>query len=225
MDKRLGAIRITITACMLAALTSAGSAAATLLDRGPFLVYDDVLEITWTRLADLPGSSGLTSAGARTWAASLVYAGHDDWRLPYASVSSGEVAGGEVVPCERFSEFACTDNEMGYMFYYNLGGHLRDDKTGSQTALGGEQLTRIQRAYWSGSEYPALGSWFFLFDYGYQAFSDFTGNGFSAWAVRSGDSTYYVPEPSAVFLIGFGLAALAWMKHGRRDVGRISASK
>jgi hypothetical protein len=212
MDKRLGAIRFTLTACVLAVLGATGSASATLLDRGPFLVYDDVLEITWTRLADLPGSSGLTSDAARTWAESLVYAGHDDWRLPYASVSLGAMAGSDVVPCERFSEFACTDNEMGYMFYYNLRGHLSDDKTGSQTALGGQQLTRIQRDYWSATEYPTLGFWLFGFDYGYQNFGNFGGNGLSAWAVRSGDSAYYVPEPSAVLLIGLGMMGLAWVK-------------
>jgi hypothetical protein len=200
-------------ACAFAALVSAGSASAALLDRGPFLVYDDILEITWTRNANLPGRLFLNSADARAWAANLVYAGHDDWRLPYMSVSSGEVAGSEVVPCERFSEFACTDNEMGYMYYYTLAGHRGDDKTGSQTALGGQQLTGIQRAYWSASEYPRLGSWFFGFDSGFENSGGFPGIGFSAWAVRSGDSAYYVPEPSTVLLIGLGLAGLAWIKH------------
>jgi len=76
-------------ACMVAALGFAGSASATLLDRGPDLVYDDVLSITWTRNANLPGSSGLTWDQAHTWAANLVFAGFDDWRLPYASVSAG----------------------------------------------------------------------------------------------------------------------------------------
>jgi hypothetical protein len=200
-------------ACTFAALISASSAAAALLDRGPFLVYDDVLEITWTRNANLPGTSFLNSADAREWAANLVYAGHDDWRLPYASVSLGETAGSDVVPCERYSEFACTDNEMGYMYFYTLAGHRGDDKTGSQTALGGQRLTGIQRAYWSASEYPGLGSWFFGFDSGFESSGGFRGIGFSAWAVRPGDSAYYVPEPSIVLLIGLGLAGLAWMKH------------
>jgi len=199
--------------CALAALASAGSAAAALLDRGPFLVYDDILEITWTRNANLPGSSFLNSADARAWVANLVYAGHDDWRLPYASVSSGAVAAGEVVPCERYSEFACTDNEMGYMYFYTLAGHRGDDKTGSQTALGGQQLTGIQRAYWSASEYPGVGTWSFGFDSGFQNIGGFRGIPFSAWAVRSGDSADYVPEPSAVLLIGLGLVGLAWMKY------------
>jgi len=214
MCNRLGtAIRAIATACSLAALGAAGSTSAALLDRGPFLLYDDVLEITWTRHADLPGSSGLNPAGARTWAANLVYAGHDDWRLPYASVSSGNVAGSDVVPCERFSEFACVDNEMGYMFYYNLGGRRLDDKTGNQSAVGGQQLTGIRPVYWSGSDFLTSGTWFFTFDSGGQNIGDFSNNRFSAWAVRAGDSSYFVPEPSTVLLIGLGMVGLAWMKH------------
>jgi hypothetical protein len=58
------------------------SASAVLLDRGPDMVYDTVLDITWTRQA----GDGVerTAAGAISWADSLVFGGFDDWRLPPA---------------------------------------------------------------------------------------------------------------------------------------------
>ena len=158
MSNRFGtAVRRSAMACMVAALGLAGSASATLLDRGPDLVYDDVLNITWTRQA---GDGVLrTWADANTWAANLVFAGFDDWRLPYASVSAGVGPTITIVDCSTASELACRDNEMGYMFYHNLGGSSGDNKTGTQTALGGQQLTGIQPGYWSGTESDSGVAW------------------------------------------------------------------
>src|SRR5262245_55556460 len=64
-----------------------GNASALLLDRGPNMVYDTALNITWTRQA----GDGIRRswADANAWAAALVFGGFDDWRLPYASVSAG----------------------------------------------------------------------------------------------------------------------------------------
>ena len=58
-----------VLAVLAVVLGVAPVANATLLDRGPDLVYDDALNITWTRNANLPGSSRLTWAQANTWAA------------------------------------------------------------------------------------------------------------------------------------------------------------
>ena len=66
------------TALLVAGLGLAGSASAMLVSRGADLVYDDVLDITWTRNASLPGSSLLTWAAANAWAANLSFAGYDD---------------------------------------------------------------------------------------------------------------------------------------------------
>ena len=61
---------------------------AELHDRGGGLIYDDVLDITWlqdTNYAMISGydSDGLMNwSGAMNWAAQLVYAGFNDWRLP-----------------------------------------------------------------------------------------------------------------------------------------------
>ena len=62
-----------------------GSASATLMDRGPNMVYDNVLDITWTRQA---GDGVLRNwADSKAWAAGLFVDGLSGWRLPWASVS------------------------------------------------------------------------------------------------------------------------------------------
>lgn len=217
MGNRFGtAVRRSAMTCMVAALGLPGSASATLLHRGPDLVYDDVLNITWTRNANLPGSSELVWADANIWAANLVFGGFDDWRLPYASVTAGAGPTTTVVDCTTPSELACRDNEMGYMFYYNLGGSRGENNTGTQTALGGQQLTGIQPFYWSGTELnPAGSAWLFFFHTGDQG-GGFTGHPLgSAWAVRTGD-VRAVPEPSSLLLLGAGMLGLGSMRHSRR---------
>ncbi|HTD90272.1 MAG TPA: hypothetical protein VK663_06390, partial [Burkholderiales bacterium] len=65
--------------CCMLGLMVGGGASATLLDRGPNMVYDNVLNITWTRNANLPGSGSVTWQQAKDWAANLVFVGYDDW--------------------------------------------------------------------------------------------------------------------------------------------------
>jgi hypothetical protein len=61
MRNRCGvAVKRWATALLVAGMGLAGSASALLIDRGPDLVYDDVLNITWTRNANLNGSSRLS---------------------------------------------------------------------------------------------------------------------------------------------------------------------
>lgn len=150
---------------------SAGSASATLIDRGPDMVYDNVLDITWTRQA---GDGVLRNwADSVAWANDLAFAGFDDWRLPYASVSAGAGPTTVLQFCTGAGgadELACRDNEMGYMFYYNLDGNLFDNKTGTQTAGGGEMLTGIQPDYWAGAVFDSNVAWHFGFDNGVQVF-------------------------------------------------------
>ena len=125
-----------------------GNASAILLDRGPDMVYDDVLDITWTRQAGDGVSRGV--GDAEVWAFGLALGGFDDWRLPFASVAAGFGPTGNTLtngfPCSGAGgadEVACRDNEMAYMFYYNLDGNQNQNKTGTQTAVGGEELTGI----------------------------------------------------------------------------------
>ncbi len=155
-------------------------------------------------------------ANANAWAAALVFGGFDDWRLPYASVAAGAGPTTVVYPCTGAGgadELACRDNEMGYMFYYNLDGNLFDDKTGTQTAVGGEMLTGIQPSYWSGTDLlnPGLTAWGFIFDGGIQSFGSEVIE-LSAWAVRPGDVIAAAPEPASLLLIGAGMLGLGWAR-------------
>jgi hypothetical protein len=188
------------------------SASATLLDRGPDLVYDNVLNITWTRQA----GDGVqrTWADANAWAANLEVDGFKGWRLPYASVSAGVGFQIPIVDCSTASELVCRDNEMSYMFYHDLGGAQGNNKTGIQTALGGQQLTGIQPCYWSGTEADSGVAWYFGFGNGFQSFVD-EHLQLPTWAVHAGDVAG-VPEPSSLLLIGVGMLGLVWARSSRR---------
>jgi PEP-CTERM motif-containing protein len=207
-----------------------GNASAILLDRGPDMVYDNVLNITWVRDASLCVTlnncvnrndgfvtGGMTWSDANAWAANLVFGGFHDWRLPYASVNAGAGPTITVVDCATATESQCRDNEMRYMFYYDLGGTSGQNKTGTQTAVGGQVLTGIQPIYWSGTElFPGRSAWDFIFIGGIQI-RDFEDFQFSAWAVRPGDVIAAAPEPASLLLIGVGMLGLGW---SRRRVRR-----
>lgn len=202
------------TAGLLAAgMGLTGGASAMLMDRGPDMVYDDVLNITWARNANLSGMT-FNWADANTWVAGLVLDGFDDWRLPYASVAAGA---GPITtlpvgfPCTGSGgadEVACRDNEMAYMFYYDLGGNSGAVKIGNQAAVGGEMLADIQPFYWSGTEFvPGIAAWQFTFVTGRQDVFDERAFKLSAWAVRPGDVAA-APEPATLALLCVGLAGL-----------------
>jgi hypothetical protein len=210
----------------LCAAAWSGNAGATLIDRGPDMVYDDVLEITWARNANLSGTVS-TWAQANSWAESLILGGLGDWRLPLISVSGlgypltatstsqqACVVGGFGSP----EEIACRDNELGYMYWYNL--HTSSaERTGDRVSyLGGQLLENIQSAYWTGPASALSPEWAWLV-----SFSAFGGStapagwfntqpqafGFSVWAVRSGD-VISVPEPATIPLLVLGSIALAF---------------
>ncbi len=217
MIERSGAMaRRWAAALLLAGMGVVGNASATLMDRGPDMVYDNVLNITWTRQA---GDGVVRNwADSVAWANTLVFAGFNDWRLPYASVAAGAGPTADVYACSGAGgadEVFCRDNEMGYMYYYDLGGTFGQNKTGNQTAAGGQMLTGIQSEYWSGTAFNSGLAWGFAFANGTRTLFG-KDNGFEAWAVRPGDVAA-APEPASLLLIGVGMLGLGWSRRsGRR---------
>ena len=153
---------------------------------------------------------------AHAWAANLVLGGFDDWRLPYASVSAGAGPIDPIVNCSTVSEAACRDNELGYMYFHNLGGSVGSDKTGTQTALGGQQLIGIPGAVWSATAGPFSLHWDFQFGNGFQlATGALDTEVWGVWAVRPGD-VIAIPEPAAALPIAVGFLGLMWAKRSKR---------
>lgn len=187
----------------------AGNASAILLDRGPDMVYDTALNITWTRNANLPGSSFLTWAEANTWAANLVHAGYDDWRLATIDVTSPLTIAAYSCGSGTAEGCATRGNELGYMYWYNLAA---GDNTGSQMAVGGQMLGDIQRWYWSATEVTnPSNALLFDFQTGFQGVNSKTLE-LSAWAVRDGDVGAQAPEPGPLALLVLGLAAMGFAR-------------
>ncbi len=190
---------------LLAGMGLAPTAQASLIPKlGGTVVYDSVRNITWSANANLAGTT-MNWTAATAWAANLVYAGFDDWRLPTAL--NADLTG----PCPGFN---CTGSELGNMFYgdinHGLGGVANTSITTTHNA-NYNLFTNIQSSvYWSGTEYAPfpLNAWNFSTDIGYQfGVVVSKGNLYYAWAVRSGDVAA-VPEPGVMGLLGIG--ALAW---------------
>lgn len=199
------------------------SANAALVSRlGGAAAYDDVLNITWLTDADL---SGITNwDGQIRWVDSLNTANHlgfNDWRLASMSVAAGLPTGtaafGSVIDCSFSTELACRDNELGYMYYYNLGG-TGNNLTGNQT-VGDVTLTDIQHFYLTGTKLDRRAAWMFLFNGGHTCDACLFDSTYG-WAVRAGDSFGVpipeVPIPAAMWLFGSGLLGLVGMARRKK---------
>ncbi len=199
------------------------------------VAYDDVLDISWLTDANANPDGNVIWESAKTWADGLDTLGFADWRLPYASVAAGAgpiiyELGYEPEQCDGsggMDEVACRDNEMAYMFYYNLGGTQGSNQTGDRT-VGGINLTNIQNIQSSGTEAGEyLGSidgdiaWRYGFNGGgngiiYQSISPIARAG--GWAVRSGDvGAAAVPAPATWLLMAAGLGLLGFGRKPRRS--------
>ena len=205
MLKGFNVLRITF---VLLVLSSAFpfAAQATLIDRGNGLIYDDVLDITWLQDANFGGA--FNHQGALDFADSLVFQGFDDWRLPSMDVNGD----GDVVECVGVTEMTCRDNELGYMYYYNLDGVLGANLTGDQGLL-----QNIQLSHWSNilDAFNPIAARLFSFSAGLNFASVREGN-LGAWAVRSGD-VIAAPAPASLTLIVVGLLGLV---ASRKVIGR-----
>ena len=177
-----------IRACAFLLIFTATADAALHSRLGGAAAYDDALDITWLTDAALSGNDSW--ANQLAWVVGLNSANHlgfNDWRLASMSVAAGLPTGtaSSVVDCSTIWQPLCQDNELGYMFYHNLGGSSGGDLTGNRT-VGDVTLTNIQPIYWSGTESGITNSWMYHFDIGFGVWSPKNGNRY-AWVVRSGD--------------------------------------
>ena len=187
------------------------SSQATLLTRlGGAAAYDDVLDITWTTNANINGLAPWDDQVA--WAAGFSLGGIGGWRLASMDVNGDST----IVDCSGVSETVCRDNELGYMFYQNMGvaGPFLHNNTDTLT-VDGLDLLNIQPSYWSGTELDSTSAWAQPFEvrpYGPNPkfFGDY------GWAVRAGDVAATVPEPSVLGLCGIGLLGLLGVRGRKR---------
>jgi len=191
---------------LLAGLGLAGITQAALISRPGGLVYDSAQDLTWLMDANYAGAT-MDWAGANAWAASLVYAGHDGWRLPTPDPD-----------CPSLDGYDCTGAELGHLFYgdfaLGLGGTAGTPISTSHNA-NFDLFTNIADAgYWTNTALAEDQDYAWTFDY-------FDGSQlpyakdvqFLAWAVHDGDLA--VPEPATALLLAAGLAGWA----GRRRRG------
>jgi hypothetical protein len=208
---------IKLTLALLSALSLSGTASAALMDLGDGLIYDTVLDVTWLQNANTDGDSGWAAANA--WAQALEFGGASNWRLPSLSVAgglpTGSIPGGVFVNCVTQTEEECRDNELGYMYRYNLGGTVGDDLTGDQGLI-----QDIQAGYWTGSllDGDPTAPYAFFFDSGGTASGGPTFDR-TRWAVHPG----MVPEPGTALLLGMGLAGLGVARRSKRQEGKATA--
>ncbi|MGB5439426.1 MAG: hypothetical protein WBN90_07250 [Gammaproteobacteria bacterium] len=175
-------------ACIFSLALSTTANAALHSRLGGAAAYDDALNITWLTDAGLSGSNSW--ANQLAWVAGLNSANHlgfNDWRLASMSVAAGLPTGlaEEVVDCSTIWQPLCRDNELGYMFFHNLGGSTSQDLSGNRT-VGDVTLSNIQPRYWSATESGITNAFMYHFDIGFGVWSPKNGNR-HAWAVHPGD--------------------------------------
>lgn len=187
---------------------------------GNRLIYDDDLNITWYDYT----TSLETWQNQVNWASALtvIFGGtiYDDWRLP-STVDGPWVWGYDGTTTGGYN---ITSNEMGHLFYTELGnlGLYATDGTNPQPGYGltntGYFLNLLPTIYWSGTEYSAdpvpVNAWVFLFADGFQGAGLKDYNFYCALAVRSGDVSA-VPEPSTLLLLGSGILGFGFFARKR----------
>ena len=202
----------TLCACIISVITYSPHAA--LVNNGGGLIYDTVLDITWAQ----PDNTPRTNSEANTWVAGLTLGGVSGWRLPYLSVVEGLGPTVSPIDCSTASELDCRDNELGYMFYWNLGGAFGQSiENSSDPDLELFPMLDYYGIYWSGTEYDTTRVWGFAFINGDQNFGDKTFSSLFSWAVHEGNVGVAAPIPATVWLFGSGLLGLIGISRRNRS--------
>lgn len=187
--------------------------------------YSTVLGISYQLNANLGvsqsfGVSGIDGSGFMTWSTAnnwiaamnaANYLGYSDWRLPHSSDNTG------------YNRTSSLD-EMSHLYYTELGGTA----AGSLGTVG--PFLNLPNDVWSDhtASWNSGTAFFFSFGRGitpgyqtadWKETSQSFGRFYSAWAVRDGDATVAVPEPSRAVLLLVGFAALLGRRHRRQTPG------
>ena len=187
---------------------------ASLFDRGRGLVYDDDIDVTWLQDGNYARTSGYDLTGAMTWDAAVVwvtnleFGGYSDWRLPAMHIPDSTC----VFPGNSVSAgYGCTGSELSHLFYSELGGEA--GRSISAVHNQNYDLFNNVQSYWYGTEYaPAPQfAWDFFFNWGGQQ-ADEKGGRLYAWAVRDGDVTAVISEPTTVAIVSLGLIGLTVLR-------------
>ena len=104
-----------------------------------------------------------------TWADNLNFANYDDWRLPSAMNSDN------TGPCSGYN---CSESEMGYMYYTELGNLAHDSNTND-----GPFINNWHAGYWTNTEESSEKAYIFNYNVGNQDPDNKVVNNW-AWAVR-----------------------------------------
>lgn len=198
-------------------LVMALNAQATLIDNTDGTVTDSATNLMW--LKNTQQSGWLNWASAVTWADNLVFAGHDDWRLPSAGLLNpvspcwswdGSCDGGGNITRDSAELTNLWLDSQGNPSWCDTTGTVCDAANGwSWPAPHTTPFTNIGMNYWLAEPYQGdpSGAWFFNTYNGIQGGAHAVYNSLAVWAVRSGDAAA-APEPGTLTLIGLGLAGL-----------------
>lgn len=195
--------------CAIACTHITMSANAALVGRLPMThggtdfqaAYDTVLDITWVTDAALGGGKFNHWDDAVAWASNLDYLGFDDWRLASMSVAGDNPP----INCKAVTELSCRDNELDYMYRYNLDFIIGIKKDGTRS-IGDVTLSNIEHTYYSAEASSPTFVYSMRFSDGKQVNNLKNVEGYG-WAVRDGDINV-VPVPAAAWLFGSGLLSL-----------------
>ena len=204
MRYQIKALVITGLSALACNVQAAATSHMSLTEIGPGLIYDADLNLTWLQDGNF-ANSRMNWADAKSWAASLSFAGLGGWRLPGLLPNKTDCLGAD-----------CQNTELGHLFYSELGGQAGQE-------IVDNVFKNVQASvYWmqeSVNMFDMNLGWGFVTGGGvlsgyqnvYNASSEF-----QAWAVHDGDirldANYSepasIPVPAAVWLFGSGLIGL-----------------